>query len=65
VTIPVDIREALGFLPETEVEFYIDGKELKLKKKSSKKKGDLLIRKMTSRKFITMTTAEIMALTRG
>lgn len=65
VTIPIQIREKLGFLPETEVEFYIDGKELKLKKKSSTKKGDALIKKMTSKKFITMTTKEIMDLTRG
>ena len=65
VTIPAYIREKLGFLPETEVEFYIEGKELKLKKKNSKKKGESLIQKMTSKRFIKMTTKEIMALTRG
>lgn len=67
VTIPIEIREKLGFFPNTEVEFYIEGKELKLKKKNSTRKGEKLIQQMTSKtkKFIKMTTDEIMALTRG
>lgn len=65
VTIPADIREKLGFFPNTEVEFHIEGKELKLKKKNFGKRGERLIKKMTSKKYIKMTTEEIMALTRG
>ena len=65
VTIPIEIREKLGFLPNTEVEFYIENKELKLKKKNLVTKGDRIIQKMTSKKAVKMTTDEIMALTRG
>jgi AbrB family looped-hinge helix DNA binding protein len=65
VTIPIEIREKLGFLPNTEVEFYVEGEELKIKKKNSSKRGEKLIQKLTSKKFIKMTTDEIMALTRG
>ena len=65
VTIPIEIREKLGFLPNTEVEFYIENQELKLKKKNLGTKGDRIIQKMTSKKAVKMTTDEIMALTRG
>ena len=65
VTIPASIREKFGFLPNTEVEFYVEGKELKLRKKNSNRKGEKLIQKLTSKKFIKMTTEEIMSLTRG
>ena len=52
VTFPMKIREKPSFFKDAE-------------EKSSKTKGESLIRKMTSEKFIKMTTKEIMALTRG
>jgi AbrB family looped-hinge helix DNA binding protein len=65
VTIPRKIREKVGFLPNTEVEFSIEGEDLKLKKKNPGDKGEKLIRQLTSKEFLKMTTDEIMALTRG
>jgi AbrB family looped-hinge helix DNA binding protein len=66
VTIPIELREKLGFLPNTEVEFIMDKKDLKLRKKSSSRRGERLIKRLTSRKpVIKMTTDEIMALMRG
>ncbi len=63
VTIPREIREKLGLLVKMEIEFYIEAQELRLKKKSPKR-GEELIQKLTSKKFIKMSTDEIMALTR-
>ena len=65
VTIPVEIREALGFLPNTEVEFEVYGDALYLKKvKSSTNPGKSLVELMRGKATIKMTTEEIMALTR-
>ena len=36
VTIPMDIREKLGLLPNTEVEFEIDGNAVRVKKAASR-----------------------------
>lgn len=38
VTIPVEIRERFGFLPETEVEFRVDGNAVRLVKVPSRKR---------------------------
>jgi len=68
VTIPVDIRERAGLLPETEVEFEFDGKVVTIvKAKNSGKpdRGARLIAQMRGKGDLTMTTDEIMALTRG
>ncbi len=66
VTIPMEIREQLGFLPQTEVEFKIVGKELRLiKAKENSGRGKNIIERMRGKGFIKMTTDEIMALTRG
>jgi AbrB family looped-hinge helix DNA binding protein len=70
VTIPVEIRERAGLLPHTEVEFEYDGKTVRIvraaKKKGKMSRGERIVehlRKHSGR--ITMTTEEIMALTRG
>ena len=70
VTIPANIREKAGLLPETEVEFAYDGKVVTLRpvgkgRRTKPDRGERLIAHL--RKFrskITMTTDEIMALTR-
>ncbi len=66
VTIPVKIREELGFLPETEVEFSISGKHAIVRKVENKRsKGKSLIRHMRGRASGGLSTDEIMAMTRG
>jgi AbrB family looped-hinge helix DNA binding protein len=68
VTIPADIRERAGLLPETEVEFQFDGRVVTLiKSKSANKtsRGARLVAHLTGKGDIAMSTDEIMALTRG
>ena len=69
VTIPQEIRERAGFLPNTEVEFFIDGDVVTLVKAITARKptrGQLLVEHLErNRGHITMSTDELMALTRG
>jgi len=69
VTIPQEIREAAGFLPGTEVEFATDGDAVSIVKAVTAKRptrGEQLVRHLEHhRGRMTMTTDEIMALTRG
>ena len=66
VTIPLEVREKMGFLPDTEVEFKISGNTVLLKKAGaqSKRIRDLIAR-MRGKATVKMATDEIMALTRG
>ena len=66
VTIPVNVREHLGLLPNSEVEFIIKGKNALLHKISGQnKRGQAIHQHMRGKGTIKMTTNEIMALTRG
>ncbi len=69
VTIPQEIRERAGLLPNTEVEFKLDGDVVTLMKAVTTRRptrGQLLVEHLARhRGHITMTTDEIMALTRG
>jgi AbrB family looped-hinge helix DNA binding protein len=68
VTIPLAIREKLGLLPNTEVEFEIDRDAVRMKKASSPHRphrGRALIDHMRGRSTRRITTDEIMKLTRG
>jgi AbrB family looped-hinge helix DNA binding protein len=68
VTIPLEIREKLGLLPNTEVEFEIDRDAVRMKKASSPQRphrGRALIDHMRGRGTRRITTDEIMKLTRG
>jgi len=71
VTIPQDIREKLGLLPLTEVEFDIVGDSVRIRKKdgrgarSGKSRGQLMLEAMSKAPRPLLTTDEIMALTRG
>jgi AbrB family looped-hinge helix DNA binding protein len=67
VTIPQDIRERLGLLPLSEVEFDIVGDSVRIRKARGKKtRGQMLVERLrgTAPKP-GMTTDQIMALTRG
>lgn len=69
VTIPQPIREAAGFLPNTEVEFELDGTAVRIVKAGRARKltrGQLAVELLRrARPQNRMTTDEIMALTRG
>ncbi len=67
VTIPQEIREQFGLLPNTEVEFYMEKNRVYLKKINSLAKitrGKKLIKKMLRKGDIKISTDEILKLTR-
>lgn len=66
VTIPVDVRERLGLLPDTEVQFRVRGNVAILEKVTGPtRRGADIIRRLRGRGTVKMTTDEILALTRG
>jgi AbrB family looped-hinge helix DNA binding protein len=66
VTIPLEIREQIGLLPLSEVEFEVDGDAVKIRKaRHSRTRGQALVDRMRGRATNRMTTDEILALTRG
>lgn len=66
VTIPIEVRERLGFLPNTEVEFKIRGNEAVIQRaKGRPTRGQRLIEHMRGSGDSGLTTDEIMAMTRG
>jgi AbrB family looped-hinge helix DNA binding protein len=66
VTIPIEVRQRLGLLPNTEVEFRIRGSEAVIRRaKGRQTRGQTLIEHMRGSGDSGMTTDEIMALTRG
>ena len=69
MTIPAAIRERAGLPPNTEVEFQFDGDTVRLlKAKPGKKPGRgarVVAHLRAHRGGLTMSTDEIMALTRG
>jgi AbrB family looped-hinge helix DNA binding protein len=68
VTIPQEIREKLGLLPDTEVEFTLDGDGVRLTKArrpGARSRGRAIVEHMRGRGDSGMTTDEIMRLTRG
>lgn len=67
VTIPQDIREKAGLLPNTEVEFEFDGRTVRIVKVKAGKKpgrGATIVTKLRGTGDVRMTTDEILALTR-
>jgi AbrB family looped-hinge helix DNA binding protein len=67
VTIPQEIREKLGLLPHTEVEFILDGRSVRLVKARKRRgpgRGASVVRRLRGRAKVSMTTDEILALTR-
>ncbi len=66
VTIPLSIRQEMGLLPDTEVEFVVEeGKVLLRKLAARSKRGRGLVARMRGQATVAMSTDEIMALTRG
>ncbi len=68
VTIPVEIREQLGLLPATEVEFRVEGhavRLVKLRSETRPRRGSWVVGRLRGRADVRMTTDQIMALTRS
>lgn len=68
VTIPKAMRERLGLLPGAEVEFVPDENELRVRKAKAggRRRGEEFIEHLREAgKNYTMTTDEVMRLTRG
>lgn len=67
VTIPLSIREKMGLLPNTEVDFVIKGNCVQIIKSTDpdKSKGRKLIARLRGKATVKLSTQEIMALTRG
>ncbi len=66
VTIPKDIREQAGLLPHAEVEFIYDGDTVQIRRADRKNtsRGARIVAHLRGRGMGTLTTDEIMALTR-
>jgi antitoxin PrlF len=66
VTIPVEIREQFGFLPDTEVEFVVQDDVVRLRRvdQPDRRRGDRVVARLRGRARGQMTTDEILALTR-
>lgn len=68
VTIPVEIRERLGLLPNSEVEFELDGNSVRIRKSRGRRapgRGRSIVERLKGKATSGMTTDQIMALTRG
>jgi len=67
VTIPVQIREKLGLLPDSEVEFELVGNTVRIRKArgTRSRRGRSLVERLRGKGGIRMSTDEILALTRG
>jgi AbrB family looped-hinge helix DNA binding protein len=68
VTIPIEIRERLGLLPNCEVEFEVEGNAVRIRKARGRRargRGRSIVERLRGRATAGMSTDEIMALTRG
>jgi AbrB family looped-hinge helix DNA binding protein len=67
VTIPQEIREKLGLLPDTEVTFEVDRDAVRITKAddTTRSRGRGIVTHMRGRATTRMTTDQIMRLMRG
>jgi len=69
VTIPLEVRRALGLLPGTAVVFDIVGNSVRIRKADRQRRGAMLVERMRAAGRRSpgprLTTAEILTLTRG
>lgn len=66
VTIPIEVRQKAGLLPNTEVEFIVRGNTIIVKKaEKTPRRGRRLLTIMRGKATKRLSTDEIMALTRG
>ena len=67
VTIPAEIRNRLGWSPNTPVDFEIDGDSVRIRRAESAidRRGHRLIQHLAGQRTLAMSTDEILRLTRG
>ncbi|MBU0729775.1 MAG: AbrB/MazE/SpoVT family DNA-binding domain-containing protein [Proteobacteria bacterium] len=67
VTIPMNIRLKMGFMPDTDVDFVVKGNSVLIVKSTDpgKSRGKKIIDRIRGKATVSMSTADIMALTRG
>ena len=66
VTIPLEIREQLGLLPDTEVVFEVAGNAVRIRKApGASRRGTAIVARLKGRGQSRLTTDQILALTRG
>ena len=65
VTIPLSLRRKTGITPGSEVEFFEEQGRLYIEKVDCAGRGEGLVARMRGRRTVTMSTDEILALTRG
>jgi antitoxin PrlF len=67
VTIPLAVREKFGLLPDTDVDFVVEGQTVRLVRARhvGPARGSAAVASLRGRASIKMTTDQIMALTRG
>ena len=68
VTIPIEIREHLGLLPNCEVEFKVENNAVsirKARKGSRTSRGKSIVEHLRARATSGLTTEQIMSLTRS
>jgi AbrB family looped-hinge helix DNA binding protein len=67
VTIPIELRERTGLLPDTEVEFELDGNAVRIRRARSRRggRGERAVSRLRGRATVAMSTDEILALTRA
>lgn len=68
VTIPAELREKAGLLPNTDVTFRLDGDTVRIERADAGRKpsrGAQIVAHLRGRGTVPMSTDEIMALTRG
>lgn len=67
VTIPIALREKAGLLPNTEVEFELVGKSVRIRRAGSPRRpgrGASAVARLRGSATVRMSTAELLALTR-
>ena len=67
VTIPQDIREKAGLMPNTEVEFNYDGRSVTItpaRRKTKPGRGERLVARLSGSATVKMTTDQILKLMR-
>ncbi|MBA2303269.1 MAG: AbrB/MazE/SpoVT family DNA-binding domain-containing protein [Acidobacteria bacterium] len=66
VTIPQEIREALGLFPHSEVEFEIDGDAVRIRRaRKAQSRGAAVVARLRGTATTNLSTDDIMKLTRG
>jgi AbrB family looped-hinge helix DNA binding protein len=64
VTIPLSVREKTGVVPGSEVEFHVEKDRIYIQKTTSEGRGEALIKRMSGKGTVKMSTDEILHHTR-